>query len=93
MMNTIARFILLATFAWILSAGVVSACPNCKDSLIEVIPTKDGPMLKTEFDAANARANFNSSIYLMLGGFAVVAGGLGLFVVKGAKSVTGDPPR
>jgi len=85
-MSTVTRLLLPALLALTLFTAVARACPNCKDSAVELIPGRDGSTMSTG-PAARSSA-FNTSILLMLGGFALTAGSLGFFVVKAARAET-----
>ncbi len=56
----------------------VHACPMCRDSV-----AADTRSAQT---AESASLNFNTSIYAMLGGFAVVAGFTGRVIFKAVRS-------
>ncbi len=72
-----------------LFAGSAMACPNCKNSAVEIVPTKDGPKMKSELENASA-GGFNASIMLLLGGAGAVMGLTGWFVIRSGKSSTSD---
>jgi hypothetical protein len=70
------RWMPLLTVVLVLTlVGLASACPMCKDS----IPNSDAQ------EMGSLPGGFNSSVYLMLGGFFAVLGLVGFNLWRGTK--------